>query len=59
MTSAAAAEAELRTLLAEVIGSLRLISEGAGPLQRDPVRALLSKAARGLEAAHVLADRLP
>ena len=54
-----AAEVELRALLGECIGHLRLISESAGPLRKSRARELLLEADRALKAACDLADRLP
>jgi hypothetical protein len=59
MTSRDAAEAEIRALMAEAIGGLRLISESSGSLTQRSVRTAIAEAVRQLYAAENLADRLP
>jgi hypothetical protein len=54
-----AIEAELRSVAAEAIGALRLLSEGSGPISRSRARELLFEAERGLRQARELLDRLP
>jgi hypothetical protein len=52
-------EAEVRSLAGEAIGAARLVSESVGPLVGSNVIHTLTEAARSLEAAIVLAKRLP
>jgi hypothetical protein len=59
MNDTDAAEAEIRALIAEAIGALRLISEGSGPLRRAQVTRLIREAGRALERALALRMRLP
>ena len=59
MTAPAAAEAEIRALVAEAVGALRLISEAAGPLRRARVEQMIAEAHRALVTAGDLARRLP
>jgi hypothetical protein len=50
--------AELRALLAEAMGSMRLVSESVGPISKSRVRALLMDAERSFSAACKLVDQL-
>jgi hypothetical protein len=59
MNDTDAAEAEIRALIAEAVGALRLISEGSGPLRRAQVGGLVRQAFRALERALAHARRLP
>jgi hypothetical protein len=59
MTAREATESELRACCAEAVGTLRVISESAGPLGKARVRRLLLEAERAISAACELADRLP
>jgi hypothetical protein len=59
MNDVDAAQAEIRALTGEAIGSLRLISEGSGPLRRAQVTRLIREAFRALERALALRTRLP
>jgi len=52
------AEDEIRVLLAEAVGALRIISESVGPLRRALVRQAINEARRALSAAETLADLL-
>jgi hypothetical protein len=58
MTDRTVVEAELRALAGEMVSTLRIISESAGPLRKSRVRSLLLEAERALKAACELADRL-
>jgi hypothetical protein len=58
MNDTDAAEAEIRALIAEAVGALRLISEGAGPLRRAQVTRLVREAGRALERALAHVGRL-
>jgi hypothetical protein len=59
MNDTDAAEAEIRALIAEAVGALRLISEGSAPLRRAHVTRLIREAFRALERALALRTRLP
>jgi hypothetical protein len=59
MNDTDAAEAEIRALIAEAIGGLRLVSESAIPLRRGQVARLIREAFRALEKALTHAGRLP
>ena len=59
MTNRSVIEAELRATVAEAVGSLRLVSETVGPLDGGAVRRRLAEASRSIEAAVVLAAKLP
>jgi hypothetical protein len=59
MTDRDAIEAELRSVCAEAIGALRLLSESSGSIQKSKARELLMEAERGLRQACELLDRLP
>jgi hypothetical protein len=59
MNNTDAATAEIRALLAEAIGALRLLSESSGPLRRSQVTRLIYEAGRALEQAVAHARRLP
>jgi hypothetical protein len=52
------AEDEIRVLLAEAVGALRIISESVGPLRRALVRQAIAEARRALGAAETLSDLL-
>jgi hypothetical protein len=54
-----AAEAELRALVGEAVGHLRLISESPRKLSYRHVKEVYDAAKRSLEAAEKLIDRLP
>ena len=58
MTERDAAEAEVRSLVAEAIGSLEIVSQGAGPLNRRNVKDRLAEALLRIQRAQLLADRL-
>jgi hypothetical protein len=59
MNDVDAAQAEIRALVAEAIGALRLLSESSGPLRRSQVTRLVREAGRALEKALAHARRLP
>lgn len=59
MTDRDAIEAELRSVCAEAVGALRLLSESSGPVQKSKARELLLEAERALRQACELLDRLP
>jgi hypothetical protein len=59
MTARDVLEAEIRGLLAEACGALRLVSESHGELNRETVHELVTEATRAIERADQLAKRLP
>lgn len=59
MTERDAIEAEVRSVCAEAIGALRLLSESSGPIQKSKARELLLEAEHALKAAAQLVDRIP
>jgi hypothetical protein len=59
MTEREAAEAEVRALLGEAIGSLETIAHAAIPLDKQTIRDALQEALLRIQRAQLLADRLP
>jgi hypothetical protein len=59
MTGQQAAEAELRALVGEAVGHLRLISENPRKLTYRHTKEIYDAAQRSLDAAEKLIDRLP
>jgi hypothetical protein len=57
MTAREGIEAEIRGLLAEACGALRLVSESHGPSKQATVRELAAEARRSIEQAEQLARR--
>ena len=50
-------DAEIKSVIGEAVGHLRLISESHHPLARNAGRGLLDQAQRSLDAARKLLDR--
>jgi hypothetical protein len=54
-----AIESEIRATAGEMVGSLRMISEGVGPLRRATMRRLVLEVEHQLAKLAWLADQLP
>ena len=52
-------EAEIRAVCAEMVGALRIVSEGALPLSRSGMRAVCLELEHELAALSRLVDQLP
>ena len=50
-------DAEIKSVIGEAVGHLRLISESHHPLARSAIRGLLDQATRAIEATRKLLDR--
>jgi hypothetical protein len=59
MANRAATEAEIRSLSAELVGTLRIVSEGTTPLRRTPFRNMLLEIESVLRKLEFLCGQLP
>jgi hypothetical protein len=59
MNARQAIEAEIRSLAGEMVGSLRMISEGVNPLRRTTMRRVVLELEHQLAKLAWLADQLP
>jgi hypothetical protein len=59
MNARQAIEAEIRATAGELVGSLRTVSEGVGPLRRVTMRRVVLEAEHLLSKLAWLADQLP
>jgi hypothetical protein len=59
VTSQQAREAQIRALAGEMVGSLRIVSEGVNPLTKSGMRALCLELEHELAQLCRLGDQLP
>jgi hypothetical protein len=59
VTSQQAREAEIRAITGEMVGSLRIVSEGVNPLTKVGMRALCLELEHDLTQLCRLSDQLP
>jgi hypothetical protein len=59
VTSQQACETEIRSIAAEMVGSLRIVSEGVNPLTKAGMRALCLELEHELAQLCRLGDQLP
>jgi hypothetical protein len=50
-------DAEIKSVVGEAVGHLRIVSESQHSLSRSAIRGLLDQATRAIEAARKLLDR--